>query len=111
MLSLLSKQWSEYSRIHSTRANFVAHLITVPIFMAGSVAVLWGLCTASFMVFAFGLLGMMAALAVQGWGHKQERQPPSLFTSKWNALARIVLEQWVTFPRYVLHKLLHGRNA
>lgn len=102
--SILRKQWADYPQIHSTRVNFIVHLITVPVFMAGTVALFWGLCVASISLFVLGVLAMMVALAAQGWGHKQEPQAPAPFTSKANALGRLLLEQWVTFPKYVLHR-------
>jgi hypothetical protein len=44
----------------------------------------------------------LLAMAFQGRGHKQEQVPPEPFTGPANALSRIFLEQWVTFPRFVL---------
>jgi len=100
---LLRTQWNEYPHTHATRTNFLVHLVTVPVFIAGSAAVLWGAATLSFSPCLLGLLAMMLAVAAQGWGHKQEARPPSPFTSRSNAFIRIFLEQWVTFPRYAAH--------
>lgn len=108
--SVLSTQWTGYSLVHANRANFVVHLVTVPIFMAGTVAFFWGLFAWSALVSLAGIFAMMAALAAQGWGHRQEANPPAPFTSRANAFARIMLEQWVTFPRYVLHRWYSGRS-
>jgi hypothetical protein len=38
----------------------------------------------------------------QGREHGQEAVPPEPYTSPLNAVARILLEQWITFPRFVL---------
>jgi hypothetical protein len=45
---------------------------------------------------------MIVSVALQGRGHRQEPMPPEPFTSMGNAISRIFLEQWVTFPRFVL---------
>jgi len=45
---------------------------------------------------------MVASMAAQGRGHRLEAVPLEHFTGGTNALARIVLEQWVTFPRFIL---------
>jgi hypothetical protein len=42
------------------------------------------------------------SIALQGRGHRGEPVPPVPFSSSGNALARIFLEQWITFPRFVL---------
>lgn len=49
---------------------------------------------------------MVASMAAQGRGHRLEAVPLEHFTGGTNALARIVLEQWVTFPRFILLVLL-----
>ena len=41
-------------------------------------------------------------LVVQGRGHRLEVKPPLLFLSRGDFAARLFVEQWVTFPRYVL---------
>lgn len=108
---ILRTQWADYSRVHANRANFVVHLLTAPVFMAGTVAFFWGFCALSISLSLAGLLAMMGAIAAQGWGHKKESEPPAPFTSRANAFARIILEQWVTFPRYVLYRALRlGSN-
>lgn len=100
---ILRTQWDGYQCVHATQTNFVVHLITVPIFMAGTVAFFLGLVMLSMAYCLIGLLAVMVAVASQGWGHKQETCPPSPFTSRVNAFVRIFLEQWVTFPKYALH--------
>lgn len=98
--SILREQWSGYPEVHANRANFVVHLMTVPIFMAGTVFFFWGLSAWSVTLALAGLIAMMMALGAQAWGHKQESQPPEPFSGPLNAVVRLVLEQWVTFPRY-----------
>jgi hypothetical protein len=49
-----------------------------------------------------GLACMIVSVALQGRGHKIEETPPEPFTGMGNAFAPIFLEQWITFPRFVL---------
>jgi hypothetical protein len=98
---LLSWQWSLYGDNHTQRANLVIHILTVPLFMAGTVAVAaagW----VSPWLFAAGPAAMATAMALQGRGHGREAVAPVPFAGAGDVVSRIFLEQWVTFPRYVL---------
>lgn len=100
--SLGSSQWQGYSRYHQSRSNLLLHIIFVPLFLASNVVLLAALTERRW------LLGLGAAaftglsLAIQEHGHGKEPVPAKPFTGPLNALSRIVLEQWVTFPRFVL---------
>lgn len=76
------------------------HVLTVPWFLAGNVALLatplvgpWG---------ALGLVPMVLAVALQGRGHGREATPPVPFRGPLDVVVRIFCEQWITFPRFVL---------
>jgi hypothetical protein len=77
------------------------HLVTVPLFMAGT-------CVAGAAPFVnplwliAGIGAMAAAVASQGRTHAHEQTPPAPFLGPRDVAARIFLEQWMTFPRYVL---------
>ena len=48
-------------------------------------------------------VGAMAlALVLQGRGHRREAEPPTPFAGAADFASRFVVEQWVTFPRFVL---------
>jgi hypothetical protein len=98
---LLAWQWAQYPQAHADRANLLLHALTVPLFLGGTVAILaapaLGVAWA-----AGGLGGMVAAIALQGRGHKRERVPPAPFRGPLDVVARIAVEQWITFPRFVL---------
>ncbi len=103
---LLAWQWQHYPGNHTDRRNLVIHLITVPIFWGGTVAVLGapmagGLASILASVGA-GLVMCIAAMAAQGRGHKLESVPPIPFRGPLDVIGRIVVEQWITFPRFVL---------
>ncbi len=99
---LLKWQWEGYPRYHRSRANLLMHIVLVPAFLVGNVTLLAGVARGSLPASGIGLGVMVASMALQGRGHKGEENPPVPFTSPANALARTFLEQWVTFPRFVL---------
>jgi len=98
---LLAWQWSIYREGHQDRRNLLVHVLTVPVFILGTCAVV----CAPFVGFGSALGGaaaMSAAMGLQGWTHRREAVPPAAFRGPFDVLARIVAEQWITFPRYVL---------
>lgn len=99
---LLRWQWDGYPRYHQSRSNLLLHIAVVPLFLAGNVAVVAALIERSWLVAAAGVASMVISIALQGRGHGVESNPPEPFSSPVNALSRIFLEQWVTFPRFVL---------
>jgi hypothetical protein len=95
-------QWQGYARYHQSRPNLLLHIVFVPLFLAGNVALLIALLERRWL-FAIGAVAVTTlSLAIQGRAHRGEPVPPEPFTSPLNAVARIFLEQWVTFPRFVL---------
>jgi hypothetical protein len=98
--SLLEWQWSRYPPTHRDRRNLLTHALTAPIFQVGTVA----LVTAPFVNGWLALVGVGAmggVMALQGRTHRLERMRPSPFRGPADVLARLLAEQWVTFPRYV----------
>ena len=98
--SLLEWQWSIYPGTHHDRRNLLVHALTVPVFQVGTVALVVGPLV-SVWLSALGLAGMAGAMLAQGRGHRLEPKPPSPFLGPRDLVARILAEQWVTFPRYV----------
>ena len=45
---------------------------------------------------------MLVALVLQGRGHRREAEAPTPFDGAANFVSRFVVEQWITFPRFVL---------
>ena len=101
-VELLHWQWSGYPRYHRSRANLLLHIVVVPLFLAGNVGVVLAIAQRSVLLAIVSLAAMVVSVAAQGRGHREEQNPPEPFTSRGNAVARIFLEQWVTFPRFVL---------
>ncbi|HTH77467.1 MAG TPA: terminase, partial [Ramlibacter sp.] len=78
------------------------HIMVVPLFLLGNIALVTGIIMLSWKVALGGLVAMIVSVVMQGRGHKKEANPPEPFTGPTNAVSRIFLEQWVTFPRFVL---------
>lgn len=95
-------QWKGYARYHQSHSNLLLHVFFVPLFLAGNVALVVALAERRWLL-ALGAVALtILSLAVQGRGHRREPVAPEPFASTLNAMARILLEQWVTFPRFVL---------
>jgi hypothetical protein len=104
---LLQWQWSDYSEKHRNRVNLLIHIVAVPFFLVGAVNFAYsvlGLLLFKFEVarafFAVVLMGV--SLFAQSRGHALETRPPERFTSGKDAVRRLLAEQFVTFPRFVL---------
>lgn len=94
-------QWEGYERYHRSRGNLLLHMVLVPLFIAGNIALLVGIFRVSGLVAGIGAVSMVISLAIQGRGHRTEPIPPEPFASPRNALLRVLIEQWITFPRFV----------
>ena len=98
---LLAWQLRLYPLGHGDRRNLLLHLLTAPLFWLGAAALVlapWVSPGAA----AAGLSAMVAAVAIQGRGHRREAVAPVPFRGPADAAVRIVAEQLVTFPRFVL---------
>lgn len=98
---LLAWQWEDYARYHQSRVNLLMHIVLVPLFLAGNVALVAGTVRLAGIEVLIGVGSMAVSMALQGRGHRGESVPAAPFSSMGNALARIFLEQWITFPRFV----------
>ena len=98
---LLAWQWAIYPAGHTTRVNLLIPILTVPLFEIGTVSLASSLLAGPRYAIA-GLLMMVGAMAMQGRGHAGESQPPARFLGPLDVLARILAEQWIAFPRFVL---------
>lgn len=99
---LLRWQWDGYARYHRSRVNLFIHIVAVPVFLLATVGMVMALLQQSLWLGVVSIAAAVVSLALQGRGHRQERVPPEPFTGPANAISRIFLEQWVTFPRFVL---------
>jgi len=98
---LVRWQWSLYDRAHKSRENLLVHAISNPLFLSGTLLMVLSV-TAGWRVTISGAVLLVLALAVQGWGNKQEAEPPIPFRGPADVVARFFVEQWINFPRFVL---------
>ena len=90
-------QWNGYATYHQSRANLLIHLVAVPLFLIGTIALVAALFQLSLMVLAVALACIVLAVVLQGRGHRLEAVPPQPFTGPLNFVSR--LEQWVRADR------------
>jgi hypothetical protein len=99
---LLAWQWRHYPEGHQDRGNLLLHILTVPLFLTGTVGVVSAVLALQPLWAAPGLVGMGLAAGLQGRGHRRERNAPLPFEGPLDVVVRIFFEQWITFPRFVL---------
>jgi hypothetical protein len=96
-------QWQRdvYPEVHSLRSTLLVHVVTVPIFVAGTFALVFALLTLR-PIAALAALGTMAvAFGAEAFMH--EREPKSYAVEGTaDLLSRVFVEHFVTFPRFVL---------
>jgi len=93
---------NDYPRFHQDRLNLVLHIVAVPAFALSPVAILGSVVAGQWLAAVLFALLPAASLAVQGYGHKHEPNPPLPFQGPGNFVRRILKEQYVTFPLFVL---------
>jgi len=98
---LLRWQWEGYPKYHQSRPNLLIHIVAVPLFLLGTVALVGAVAELSLLLLAVALGCILVAVALQGLGHRLEPVPPEPFSGPLNFVSRLFFEQWVTFPRFV----------
>jgi hypothetical protein len=82
--------------------NLLLHLVAVPLFLAGTLLLVGAGLRASGPGIALALGCLVIAVVVEGRGHARERETPTPFAGPLDFASRFVVEQWITFPRFVL---------
>ncbi|HGN3061927.1 DUF962 domain-containing protein [Pseudomonas aeruginosa] len=100
--NLLAWQWRGYAANHRNPTNLVLHLIAVPLFIVAAILLLGGLFGLDLLQVVLGVIGIGAGLVIQAKGHALEEQAPEPFSDRRDAVSRLLVEQFVTFPRFVL---------
>jgi phage terminase small subunit len=99
---LLEWQWSDYALKHRNRTNLALHIVAVPLFDVATLVLVAAAVGRRPGAAALAVVAMVAAVAMQGRGHRKERSAPMPFAGPVDFVSRFVVEQWVTFPRFVL---------
>jgi uncharacterized membrane protein YGL010W len=100
--ALIAWQWDVYAHAHRDRRNLLIHIVAVPLFAVGAATLLAGIVAFAGSLVTAGVLGMALGFALQGFGHRYERNAPPPFASRGEFFTRILTEQFVIFPRFVL---------
>jgi hypothetical protein len=100
--NLISWQWNGYKDFHTDKTSLFLHLFGVPMFVMGVINFVIGAFEFSVAAMIFSLIVTGIGFAVQAIGHKRESIPPIPFDGPVDAVTRIMVEQFITFPRFVL---------
>jgi uncharacterized membrane protein YGL010W len=101
-LSLLEWQWQNYSEAHRNKTNLIVHLFAVPMFIAAIFGIAIAISRPSLLIGAASLSMIILSFALQAKGHSLERKRASPFTGTQDFISRMLVEQFVTFPRFLL---------
>lgn len=99
---LLAWQFALYPEGHTTRLNLAIHLVTVPMFHMGLLTLVLGLATWSGFTLMSAFVVLATVVVLQGVGHRREPTAPVPFDGPLDGASRLLVEQLVTFPRFVL---------
>jgi len=99
---LLAWQWSDYPARHRDPGNLLLHIVVVPLCQLATLMLAYGLVSGRVGAAGLGALGMTVSIVAQGRGHRRERERTTPFTGAGDFVTRFFVEQWVTFPRFVL---------
>jgi len=100
--NLLAWQWSDYVAKHRDRGNLLIHIVAVPLFQLATLLLIGALVGRSVTVAVIAVIAMVVALVLQGRGHRREAEAPTPFDGAADFVSRFVVEQWITFPRFVV---------
>ncbi|UVM52228.1 MULTISPECIES: terminase [unclassified Pseudomonas] len=93
-------QWRAYPHNHQHPTNLVLHLIAVPLFIVAFLLMVSGVFSLDLASVAIGVIGLLAALGLQRHGHSLEAQASEPFSDRKDAVSRLLVEQFLTFPRF-----------
>ncbi len=99
--NFLQKQWNIYSKGHQNKVNLVVHLFAVPLFIAAMFGIAIAVFQFSLLLGAISLAAAILSLVLQKKGHALEENQPPTFAGIWYFLCRLLVEQFITFPRFL----------
>lgn len=102
IIQLLQWQRDGYPKYHQSRPNLLIHIVAAPLFLVGTIIFVAAIVQSSLVSLLVALGCIVVSIALQGRGHRLEAVPPEPFSGPVNFLSRLFLEQWVTFPWFVI---------
>jgi hypothetical protein len=97
---LLAWAWRETPPVHRNGANLLIHVFAVPLFVLGHLFLLAAFVSTWWLV-VVGPLCIIAAIALQGYGHSLEPQQVHPFTGPRDFVRRLYAEQFCNFWRFL----------
>lgn len=97
----LQWHWSIYSKAHQSKTNLVIHVFAVPLFVAAMFGIAIAVFQFSLLLGAISLAAAILSLVLQKKGHALEQNQPPTFAGIWDFLCRLLVEQFITFPRFL----------
>ena len=98
---LVAWAWQETPPVHENRTNLLIHLVAVPAFAIGHVAVVIGSLAWTAWPVMVGAGVIALSLVAQKHGHSLERRPVHAFTSRKDFIRRLYAEQFYNFWRFL----------
>jgi len=103
----LNQQWSDYPDRHRNKVNLLIHIVTVPLVWIAGIQVVGSLLLmlsglGALKILVWALILIAVALFAQSHGNSMEAVKPAPFTNWKDFAVNAAVEQFVTFPRFVL---------
>jgi len=89
-----------YEECHHDRTNLALHMLALPMFIVACVVMVSAVLRLDLLALLLGGLGLAAALALLAQGHRFEAGSAPGHPE--NSLSHLLVEQFVTFPWFVL---------
>lgn len=99
---MMKQQWNSYGKFHKSRLNLLIHMVAVPFCLIGVVNFAGSMVRLSIGGMISSAIIAALAFGAQLFGHTQEEFSDEPMTDVKESATRILLEQCVTFPKYVL---------
>ncbi|MEZ5484280.1 MAG: Mpo1-like protein [Lysobacteraceae bacterium] len=99
---VLAWQWRYYASWHQDRLNLLLHMATVPLFIAGLLAAGRQAFFGEWFGAAIAALLALFAVGIQWLGHLREPARAPSAGNLYDTVRRVLAEQFITFPRFVL---------
>ena len=96
------QQWHDFGNYHASRINLIIHVFAVPTFIIGIMLFVYGLVNLRLIETLDAVLIMAISLGIQSYGHSNEEIRSAPFAGPIDALTRILIEQLINYPRFLL---------
>ncbi len=92
----------DYILNHWSKKNLIIHIFAVPIFIISNISILYWIFQLNIIVILLSFWLIWFSLLLQWKWHKLETNKPKKFSSKWDFIKRIYIEQFITFPLFLI---------